>query len=150
MRLFALLLSAFVLCSCTGDRNASTTLDVLDSREVKMPNGQTIRAEAMIKPVDLQRGLMFRESLPQGRGMLFLHKQAGPYQYWMYQVKFPLDIVFIDSQHRVLGVAAAVPCKTRSSECPQYGNHPGTQYVLEVNAGEAARYGVTQGASIGF
>ena len=72
--------------------------------------------------------------------MLFIHRQASPYQYWMYQVKIPLDMIFMDAKHRVLGIAANVPpCRTKASECPQYGGYPGTQFVLELGGGEAAQ-----------
>jgi len=150
MRLFLLFAAALALCSCSTDSGTSPT-ESLDTREVTMPDGRKVRAEVMIKPVDLQRGLMFRESLPEGRGALFIHRQASPYQYWMYQVKIPLDIIFMDAKHRVVGIAANVPpCQTKASDCPQYGGYAGTQYVLELAGGQAARYGVQTGQFLAF
>lgn len=150
MRFFVLCIAALVLCSCQSD-SGSSAIEEMNLRDVNMPNGKVIRAEVMIRPADLQRGMMFRDSLPSGRGMLFLHKQPSNVSYWMYQVKIPLDIVFIDSSHKVLGVSvSAPPCTTRASECPQYGGYPGTQYVLELGGGEAAKYGVQPGTVIGF
>lgn len=151
MRSFALVIAAFALCSCSTGPKVSSSLEGLETRELTMPNGKTIRVEAMINPVDLQRGLMYRESLPAGRGALFIHRQASPYQYWMYQVKIPLDMIFIDAKHRVLGIAANVPpCRTKASECPQYGGYPGTQFVLELGGGEARKYGIEIGQFIAF
>jgi uncharacterized membrane protein (UPF0127 family) len=69
----------------------------------------------------------------------------------MFNVKVPLDIVFIDARHSVLGVAAnSPPCTTRASECPKYGGFPGTKYVLELNGGAAAGYGIRPGELIRF
>jgi uncharacterized membrane protein (UPF0127 family) len=51
----------------------------------------------------------------------------------------------------VLGVTAnAPPCTVRASDCPNYGGIPGTKYVLELNAGEAQKYGVEPGKIIAF
>jgi uncharacterized protein len=142
--------AAFLLCGC-GSRDTATSLDSLETKEITMPNGKPVRVEVMIKPVDLQRGMMFRDSLPEGRGMLFWHRQTSAYTYWMYQVKIPLDLIFMDSGHRVLGVSANTPpCRTRASDCPQYGGYPGTKFVLEIGGGEARKYGVESGTTIAF
>src|ERR671936_2755034 len=73
------------------------TLDEYRTREVTLPNGTKIRAEVMIHPTDMMRGMMFRDSLAPDRGMLFIHEQPGKYSYWMHQVKIPLDIIWMDS-----------------------------------------------------
>jgi len=151
MGYFVLLFAALALSGCGDTNNTSTSLEALDTREIRMPNGESLRVEVMIKQVDLSRGLMFRDSLPAGRGMLFIHKETSPYEYWMYQVKIPLDIIFMDTQHRVLGISADTPpCKTRASDCQRYGGYPGTKYVLEVGGGAARKYGVSPGVMISF
>jgi len=154
MRIFVLCSAALalgaLLAGC-GSGDTASSLDSLETREITMPDSRTIRVEVMIKPVDLQRGMMYRDSLPEGRGMLFWHKQTSPYTYWMYQVKIPLDLIFIDAQHRVLGVSANTPpCQTRASDCPHYGGYEGTKFVLELGAGQARKYGVEPGTTISF
>jgi hypothetical protein len=146
----ALCLAALLLGGC-GPGDTANSLDSLETKEIAMPNGKRIRVEVMIKPVDLQRGMMFRDSLPEGRGMLFWHRQTSNYTYWMYQVKIPLDLIFMDAGHRVLGVSANTPpCRTRASDCPNYGGYAGTKFVLEIGGGEARRYGVEPGTTIAF
>lgn len=122
------------------------------SREVTMPNGKTVYAEMAIEYQELLRGLMFRESLAPDRGMLFLHNKVGRYSYWMFQVKIPLDIVWMDSSKTVVEVLANVPpCPSaKSSDCPQHGGTKDAQFVLELSAGMAAKYGVTVGSKIDF
>lgn len=147
MRYFWLLLTA-ICCGC-GPETAS--LEDLQSRTVRLPGGGEVRAEVVMKPADMQRGMMYRESLPPGRGMLFVHTKPGFYSYWMYNVKMPLDIVWMDGEHRVVEiVAGAQPCKTRASECPQYGGGKQAQFVLELPAGEAARNGLQTGTVLPF
>jgi uncharacterized membrane protein (UPF0127 family) len=148
MRHFLLCAALVAACGC-GSRN--TIEDTLDTRTVKLPNGSEVRAEVMIRPVDMQRGMMFRNELPRGRGMLFIHSKPGPYTYFMYNVRIPLDIVWMDTNRRVLEIAANVPpCKTNASACPTYGGRYASQYVLELGAGEAARNGVKVGDTLTF
>jgi uncharacterized membrane protein (UPF0127 family) len=148
MRYLLLCAALAAACGC-GSRNAVE--DVLETRTVTLPNGSQVRAEVRIRPIDLQRGMMFRDKLPRGEGMLFIHPRPGPYTYFMYNVRIPLDIVWMDTNRRVLEIAENVPpCKTDASACPTYGGRYPSQYVLELGAGEAARNGVKVGDTLTF
>jgi len=123
----------------------------LGMRTVKLPNGQKIRAEVEISPIDMQKGMMFRDALPRGRGMLFIHEKPGLYPYWMYQVRIPLDMIWMDANHRIVEISADTPpCKTKASQCPNYGGHQQAQYVLELGGGEAKRLGLQVGDFLDF
>jgi uncharacterized membrane protein (UPF0127 family) len=137
------------LASC-GSRPDSTAVDY-SLRAINLPDGTTIHAELAIKPVELASGMRFRDSLPAGRGMLFVHDRLGFYKYWMYQVRFPLDIIWLDDSRRVVEIAAnCPPCAGPEDKCPTFGgNHP-SQFVLELNAGMAARHGVQNGVVLNF
>ena len=116
---------------------------------VTLPGGQEIRAETMIENVDLLRGMMFRTSIAPDHGMLFVHPKPGLYWYWMYQTLIPLDIIWLDSNHRIVEIAAdAQPCKTQASKCPHYGGTQVSSYVLEMGGGMAKRYGLQLGQTI--
>jgi uncharacterized membrane protein (UPF0127 family) len=117
-----------------------------------MPNGDTVLAESAIEYAELLRGLMFRDSIPEDGGMLFIHNKMGRYSYFMYQVRFPIDIIWIDSKKNVVDVIANVPpCPaTKASECPTYGGSKEAQFILEIPAGKAAEYKVTVGSKIDF
>jgi len=150
MRTFLLCAAAAVVMSGCGSK-PDTGLAGLDTRTVTLPNGTRIEAEVKIKPADMQQGMMFRESLPPGQGMLFIHNQAGPYTYWMYNVRIPLDIIWMDANRRIVEISANTPpCKTKASECPSYGGHYRSLYVLELGGGEAARYGLKPGDTLTF
>jgi len=146
--LIAAVLGCF-LCAC-GDK--PSTLDDLRTTEVTLPNGVKIRAEAMRQATDLMRGMMFRDSLAPDRGMLFFHQQEAPAPYYTFQVKIPLDIIWMDRDRRIVAIAANVPpCPAKSAaDCPVYGGKMPTLFVLEVNAGFAAKNGLKIGDQLDF
>ena len=80
------------------------------------------------------KGLMFRESLPDKTGMLFIFPAEGLYSFWMKNTLIPLDIIWLDKDLRVVYIESFVPpCK--SYDCPSYTPQTEAKYVLEVNAG---------------
>jgi uncharacterized membrane protein (UPF0127 family) len=114
-----------------------------------LPSGKVLQAELMISDEDRQLGLMFRPSLPADRGLLFVFGQLGFHGIWMKNCRFPIDIVWLDEQRRVVHLAEAVPpCK--SDPCPSYEPLRKAAYVIELNAGQARREKLTIGASVGF
>jgi uncharacterized protein len=139
---FALLL----LASCGPKPSSVADFATLG---VTLPGGQVIRAETMIENVDLLRGMMFRTSIAPDHGMLFVHPKPGLYWYWMYQTLIPLDIIWLDSNHSIVEIAAdAQPCKTQASKCQHYGGNQMSAYVLEMGGGMAKRYGLQLGQTI--
>lgn len=90
------------------------------------------------------QGLMFREALPPDHGMLFV-QPPGPAAFWMKNTYIPLDLLYFDTAGQLTQIiAAAPPCATRI--CPIYSSHSGEiRYILEINAGEAARRGIQIG-----
>ena len=148
MRFLGLILAV----AMTGCGTQTATFEDLQTRTIRLPGGALIRAEVMMQPADLARGMMFRDSLPQGRGMLFIHEKPGNYTYWMFQVKIPLDIIWMDSEHRVVEISASTPpCDGKPrSECPTYGGSFPSLFVLELAGGEAQRLGVKVGNVLTF
>jgi uncharacterized membrane protein (UPF0127 family) len=84
--------------------------------------------------------------------MLFFHNKPGRYPYWMFQVRIPLDIIWLDRSKTVVEVLENVPpCpSTKASECPSHGGAHDAQFVLELAAGQARRYGVQVGSKLDF
>ena len=83
--------------------------------------------------------------------MLFIHGSPGKYSYWMYQVKIPLDIIWMDARGRIVEfVENAAPCKTPSSQCPNYGGTQDALVVLELPGGYGRKHGVATGDYIRF
>jgi uncharacterized membrane protein (UPF0127 family) len=130
----------------------AATLDEYQTTVVTFPNGEHVRAEMMLKGADLLRGMMFRDSITADRGMLFYHSRADKYRYWMYQVRIPLDIIWMDRERRIVEISANTPpCKaSESSQCPTYGGNFDSLYVLELGGGVAAKYGLRVGDTLRF
>ena len=96
------------------------------------------------------RGLMFRDRMEAGRGMLFIHDREEPQAYWMKNTKIPLDILYFDNELRLVGQQRNVPPCSAGDRCPPYPSHRPARYVLELNAGQAARLKLENGAALTF
>jgi uncharacterized membrane protein (UPF0127 family) len=116
---------------------------------LSLPSGKVLQSEVMVKDEDRAMGLMFRPSLPADHGMLFVFDQPDFHTIWMKNCRFPIDIVWLDDDRRVVDVAPSVPpCK--ADPCPVYRPMRRARYVVEMNAGEARREKVARGAALEF
>jgi hypothetical protein len=103
----------------------------------------------MVSDQDRAMGLMFRRSLPEDKGVLIVFERSGFHGIWMKNCRFPIDIVWLDENQRVVHVAEGVPpCK--ADPCPSYEPLRRALYVLELNAGQARREGAVVGATVSF
>ena len=96
------------------------------------------------------RGLMFRDELPAGHGMLFIHEQEGPLAYWMKNTRIPLDILYFDDAHKLVSQQRDVPPCSLGDGCPPYPSDAPARYVLELNAGQAEQMGLENGTVLTF
>jgi len=94
-----------------------------------------IKAEIADSESEQIRGLMFRKSLLPGSGMLFVFDRQEQHNFWMKNMRFPLDMIWIDSKSRVVDITKnALPCQEICETIVPKGE---SKYVLEVNAGFA-------------
>lgn len=110
--------------------------------------GERFSVELARTPREQARGLMFRESMPADRGMLFLYEREGRRAYWMKNTRIPLDILFFDGERRLINWHTAEPCRT--DPCPSYPSAGPARYVLELNAGKAEELGLEPGDRLEF
>lgn len=90
------------------------------------------------------RGLMFVKELPTHQGMLFVFPSETKQGFWMKNTYIPLDIIFIDSQRKVVGIVdSARPLTTKQREI----DRP-SRYVLELNGGVAKQQNITVGSKL--
>ena len=88
-----------------------------------------------------QRGLMYRDPLPDDRGMLFQFPQSTEQSFWMRNTPSSLDIIYIDPRGRIVSIAKhATPMS--ETPIPSYGPANG---VLELRAGRADEIGAKPG-----
>lgn len=93
-----------------------------------------------------ERGLMFRDAMPEDHGMLFVHVSEAPVAYWMKNTRIPLDILYFDHDLKLVSTQADVPPCSAGDRCPVYPSTGPALYVLELNAGQAGKLGAKPGA----
>ncbi len=96
------------------------------------------------------RGLMFRDRMEADRGMLFIHDREEPQAYWMKNTKIALDILYFDDGRRLVSQQRDVPPCSAGDACPPYPSFKPARYVLELNAGQAAKLKLENGAKLTF
>lgn len=98
-----------------------------------------VSAEAADNQALRKKGLSKRESLPFDQGMLFVFENPANYAIWMKDMRFPIDILWLDESKRVTDIAIDVPIQPgkKDSELTVYKPANNSKYVLEINAGLA-------------
>jgi uncharacterized membrane protein (UPF0127 family) len=93
-----------------------------------------------------EKGLSGRQSLPQNQGMYFPFASSGFYAFWMKDMKFPLDIIFINNGKVVTVYKDLQPGV--GSNPPIYKPYQPANAVLEINAGLANKYTISDGDTV--
>jgi hypothetical protein len=99
--------------------------------------------------VQQAKGLMYRESLAENAGMLFIFSGENPKTFWMKNTKIPLDLIFISADKKVAEIKENFePC--REASCPAYQSQAAVKYVLEVNAGFVSKNNIQINDALNF
>ena len=106
-----------------------------------------------IPHISVTGDLSGRAYMEERRGILFIPNgpEIGPF--WMRGMLFPLDFIWIGSNCRVVDVSAYVSApdsRTSDDSLRKYKSYPSAAYTLEVNAGEANRFGIRVGDKVDF
>ena len=112
--------------------------------------GERFQVEVADDDAERARGLMFRDAMADDHGMLFIHDRQEPQAYWMKNTRIPLDILYFDRDRRLVSQQRDVPPCSAGDRCPPYPSRAPARYVLELNAGQAARLGLQDGALLTF
>jgi uncharacterized membrane protein (UPF0127 family) len=118
---------------------------------VDLPDGTRIEAETKLTPEGQAQGMMFRTSLADDKGMLFVHAIEEKSPYWMFQCEIPLDIIWMDRNRRIVEISADTPpCRETADKCPTYGGSAPSLFVLELAGGMAKKYNLKVGDTLRF
>ena len=116
---------------------------------ISKSGADTIRKiDIQLAQTDAQRadGLMYRKSMTDGQGMLFLFPEMEERAFWMKNTYISLDIVYIDDNMEIVSIQKyATPLSEES--LPSFKK---AQYVLEVNGGFCDKYHIGYGDRISF
>jgi len=121
---------------------------------VEFPRG-TIKVDEHVLEVQIAdteprrvRGLMFQEQLPYNQGMIFVFEESGFYSLWMLNMQFPLDMIWFDSDGKVVYIDKNVPpCKSALETVTCTTNNSAeneAKYILEVTAGFVDEFEITE------
>lgn len=91
-------------------------------------------------------GMMWRRSMEENQGMLFIMERSEPQSFWMRNTYIPLDIIFITEDKRILNIRKNAQPQTLSPQ-PSTGD---ARYVLEVVGGFCDKHGVKAGDQVVF
>jgi uncharacterized membrane protein (UPF0127 family) len=108
------------------------------------PNSPRVEVELAKNHHDVERGLMYRRSMPDDHGMLFKLDERREQTFWMKNTCIPLDMLFVDDDGVIVGIvegAAPLTETTRSVGCPSV-------FVLEMNGGWVRKHGVAPGQKL--
>ena len=116
---------------------------------VVFPDGFVVSVEIAADDELRAQGLMYRDHIDPGKGMLFVFPRDDVFSFWMKNTRIPLDMIWIDANRRIVGIKENVP-PCRVEDCPSYGPGVIARYVLEVGGGEAAKHGLKVGDVLQF
>lgn len=145
-------LSAVSACKERSSSESIKTETITFSKEGEL---QIFKNDSLVRTLDVefaetdyevQTGLMYRNSMEDNQGMLFIFPDVAMHSFYMKNTEFPLDIIFIDENQRVASFQKnAQPLNEAglSSQVP-------VKYVLEINAGLSDRWNLIEGDSIAF
>ncbi len=147
--IFEILFGGFVPHGLLPDAqvNVFNGNDVVRESSVRFP-GVQFGVEVARTVAQRARGLMFRKSMPQDQGMLFVFDDEVIRNFWMKNTLIPLDMIFVDKDGKVVSVRENVqPCREKdSSFCSTYSSVSPARYVLEINAGLAQFHHIQAGS----
>jgi hypothetical protein len=106
-------------------------------------NGQVFSLYLARSSQEQATGLARYKSITANQGMLFLFQKADNYSFWMKDMRFPIDIIFIRGD-KVVTVFQNVPVSPNNN-LPVYTTKTKADKVLEINAGLARKYNIKIG-----
>lgn len=109
--------------------------------------GKTLKVDLALTPEAQEQGLSGRAGLKEDEGMLFVFNQAGQYSFWMKDMNFPIDIIWIGEDLRVVYIKKnALP----GSYPETYGPEGISRYVLEVSSSFSEKNNLKEGDKVEF
>ncbi len=109
-----------------------------------MPKG-VMQVEVASTKASREQGLSGRESMGDDEGLLFVFETPGKYGFWMKDMKFPLDLIWISENGTVVDIERNL---TPDSYPKTFINEVDAMYVLEINGGLAQKFGLFLGTKV--
>jgi uncharacterized membrane protein (UPF0127 family) len=146
----------------SGNNNNNNTNPILKAiQEASSTDSKYLKAKVTVKGFELNadipitselmaKGLAVKNQLKENEAMLFAFEDSAKHPFWMKDMKFPIDIIWLDSDGKVVHIEQNLePCLSVFI-CPNYTPNTDSQYVLETVAGFTQRYNISVGTDIDF
>ena len=147
MRLASIALLLLFGCSTSEGANDSGENPFRIPVSIAASSGEvTFQSELADAPTERNKGLMFRESMGEREGMLFLFPDEAPRSFWMRNTLIPLDMIFVRSDRTILGIVENAEPKTDTARAVEGAS----QFVLEINGGLSRKLGIAPGQTVTF
>jgi uncharacterized membrane protein (UPF0127 family) len=112
--------------------------------------GNVIPVEVVTSKAAIDKGLSGREHLGASEGMLFMFDHTAKFRFWMRKMLFPLDIVWIGPDRRIVDITKAVPPLPDEAPALFYSPSVPATYVLEVNKDFCDTHNIHLGEAVEF
>ena len=132
---------AFLIMAVGYDSFQTHNTKAVDQKEIYVADKKIV-VDIADKLDEQTLGLSYRKSMSENTGMLFIFPQPGSMGFWMKNMNFSLDFIWIDSNNKIISIAKNISPKTYPKIF--YSPLP-VKYVLEVNAGWSDRNGIKNG-----
>ena len=151
--IIAMLVSALICPACLTP--SEKTPEKIKEGETDLPTVEIFNEEGrrVVYKVELartdeerQKGLMGRTELSEDCGMLFIFPYESIQRFWMKDTPIPLDMIFITGKFKIAGIVK----NTRAFDLKSHSVRASSKYVLEVNAGQASKWGLKRGDPFTF
>ena len=146
MRFFMILPIAILwgaIMSCKETQTIDFNNHGVEKFEIQV-GGKKLLLELAITPQKREKGLMFRDALQSGEGMIFVFESPQPMRFWMKNTRIPLDIGYFSPEGRLKELHHGKPFDL--SGMPSSSNS--LQFVIELNAGDYKKLGIRMGDKI--
>ena len=110
-------------------------------------DSQKIDVEIAKNSAEFAKGLGGRSCILPDQGMFFAFNKPGRYPFWMKEMKFPIDIIWIGTNHKVVYMEIN---KSPSTYPDSFENQAPAQYVLELKANQSKVLHMVLGTSVSF
>jgi len=124
-------------------KKETTRIEIID----KEGKGVYVDVELADNMAKRMKGLMFRKSMGENEGMLFVFDYESRHSFWMMNTSIPLDAIHIDSNGVVVDVIRMDACKSIANCTKTYTPKAPSKYVLEVNQNFSMKNGIEAGKS---
>ncbi len=131
----------------TPAKHVTTSTTTTNAANTVTINNHTFKIETAKSSKEQQAGLSGRNSLPADHGMLFVFDKTDYYNFWMKNMKFPLDIIFIKDD-KIISIEKNATPPSGESNPPIIKSGGDVNKVLEINAGLSDKYNIKKGDNL--